>query len=321
MSKLSFIGVSFLLVMFLSFSAGFAAASDLNPPFVDTVGDMVADVPTDPAEWLDPDVLLFSYTPVEDPAVYREAWSEFIAYLEEKTGKTVHFYPVQNYAAQLEALRAGRLHVAGVNTGSVPFAVNVAGFIPFAIMASEDGVFGYEMEVIVHQDSDIHTLEDLRGRQLALVSPTSNSGFKAPTALLEAEFGMLPDVDYTTAFSGRHDNSILGVFNKDYDAAAIANTVAVRMAGQGVIDASQLRTIYTSQTFPTTAYGHVHNLHPELAETIRNAFYEFDWTGTGLEETFGVLSGDNRSRFIPITYQEHWEVIRVIDQISGVEYK
>ncbi len=194
MSKLSFIGVSFLLVMFLSFSAGFAAASDLNPPFVDTVGDMVADVPTNPAEWLDPDVLLFSYTPVEDPAVYREAWSEFIAYLEEKTGKTVHFYPVQNYAAQLEALRAGRLHVAGVNTGSVPFAVNVAGFIPFAIMASEDGVFGYEMEVIVHQDSDIHTLEDLRGRQLALVSPTSNSGFKAPTALLEAEFGMLPDV-------------------------------------------------------------------------------------------------------------------------------
>jgi phosphonate transport system substrate-binding protein len=27
------------------------------------------------------------------------------------------------------------------------------------------------------------------------------------------------------AFSGAHDNSILGVANKDYDAAAIANSV------------------------------------------------------------------------------------------------
>ena len=306
----------------LSFaSAEDCPRGDLLEPFCDVDGDLVADPPTDPSEFLDPDVLIFSYTPVEDPSVYREAWQEFLEYLSEMTGKEVQFFAVENYAAQLEALRAGRLHVAGVNTGSVPFVVNVAGFVPFALMAGPNGEFGYQMEIIVHRDSDIETLEDLRGRQLAFVSPTSNSGFKAPTALLEAEFEMLPDVDYETAFSGRHDNSILGVFNFDYEAAAIANTVMLRMHSQGVIDMDELRTVYTSQTFPTTAYGHLHNLEPELAANIREAFLSFDWSGTGLEREFGLSPDEPRSQFFPITYQEHWEVIRTIDAISGVEYR
>jgi phosphonate transport system substrate-binding protein len=294
---------------------------DLLEPFCDVNGDMVADPPTDPAQFIDPDVLIFSYTPVEDPAIYREAWQDFLVHLSEMTGKEVQFFTVENYAAQLEALRAGRLHVAGVNTGSVPFVVNVAGFVPFAIMAGPNGEFGYEMEIIVHRDSDIETLEDIRGRQLAFVSPTSNSGFKAPTALLEAEFGMLPDEDYETAFSGRHDNSILGVANLDYEAAAIANSVLRRMINQGVVNADEIRTIYTSQTFPTTGYGHLYNLEPELAANIREAFFTFDWSGTGLEREFGQDPDEPRSKFMPITYLEHWEVIRTIDQISGVVYR
>ncbi len=44
-----------------------------------------------------------------------------------------------------------------------------------------------------------------------------------------AEFGLTPDQDFNTAFSGAHDNSIIGVAHKDYDAAAIANSVLTRM--------------------------------------------------------------------------------------------
>ncbi len=83
------------------------------------------------------------------------------------------FYAVENYAAQLEALRAGRIHIAGVNTGSVPFAVNTAGVVPFAMMANEDGSFGYEMEVITQKDSELEGLEDLEGKTVAFVSQTS----------------------------------------------------------------------------------------------------------------------------------------------------
>jgi phosphonate transport system substrate-binding protein len=42
--------------------------------------------------------------------------------------RKVVFFPVESNAAQLEAMRSGRLHVAGFNTGSNPIAVSCAGF-------------------------------------------------------------------------------------------------------------------------------------------------------------------------------------------------
>jgi phosphonate transport system substrate-binding protein len=287
----------------------------LDPRYCDRDGDLVADPPSDAARHVDPPQLIFAYTPVEDPSVYRQVWDGFLQHLQEVTGRRVRFFPVQSNAAQIEAMRAGRLHIAGFNTGSTPLAVNCAGFVPFAMMAAEDGRYGYEMEILARRDSGIEALEDLRGRTLAFTSPTSNSGFKAPTALLRRELGFEPERDYRVAYSGRHDNSVLGVFNRDYDAAAIANSVIRRMAERGVVDMAELRTVYRSDTFPTTSYGHAHDLAPELAEKIREAFFTFPWEGSDLEKEFEREDG-----FMPITYREHWSVIRAIDEASDASY-
>lgn len=289
----------------------------LSDRYSDADGDLIADIPEDPAEQIDPGTLIFAYTPVEDPAVYREAWSDFLTYLEEQTGKRVQFFPVQSNAAQIEAMRAGRLHIAGFNTGSNPLAVACAGFRPFTIMAGEDGSYGYEMEIITHPDSGIETVEDLKGKELAFTSETSNSGFKAPSAILKSEYGMEAGTDFEPVFSGKHDNSILGVANQDYPAAAIANSVKQRMLEREVVTEDQLKVIYTSQTFPTTGYGVVYNLKPELQQQIKDAFFNFDWEGSSLQEEF---ERNGEAQFIPITFQEEWAVIRQIDEANGVSY-
>lgn len=294
-----------------------AHAFNLDDRYQDKDGDLIADIPTDPAQQKDPSTLIFAYTPVEDPAVYREVWSEFLTHLSEETGKKVQFFPVQSNAAQIEAMRAGRLHIAGFNTGSNPLAVACAGLRPFAMMAAEDGSFGYEMEIITHPGSGIEEVEDIRGGELAFTSQTSNSGFKAPSAILKADYNMVPGEDFEPVFSGKHDNSILGVANQDYPAAAIANSVLARMLDRDVVSKDQIRTVYTSQTFPTTAYGLAHNLKPELQEKIQDAFFSFEWEGTALEEEF---SKSGEAQFIPITFKEHWEVIRKIDDANGVQY-
>ena len=38
--------------------------------------DQVADLPLDPKDWVDPNTIIFTYTPVEDPAVYAIALPE-----------------------------------------------------------------------------------------------------------------------------------------------------------------------------------------------------------------------------------------------------
>lgn len=293
------------------------SAFKLDDRYQDTDGDLVADIPSQPEDQKDPDTLVFAYTPVEDPAVYREVWSGFLDHLSEVTGKKVQFFPVQSNAAQIEAMRAGRLHIAGFNTGSNPLAVACAGFRPFTMMAAADGSFGYEMEIITHPDSGIDEVEDIRGGKLAFTSQTSNSGFKAPSAILKADYNMVPEEDFEPVFSGKHDNSILGVANRDYPAAAIANSVLERMLRRDVVSDDQIESVYKSQTFPTTGYGIAHNLKPELQDKIQEAFFSFEWEGSALEDEF---SKSGEAQFVPITFKEHWEVIRKIDDANGVEY-
>lgn len=289
----------------------------LDSRYSDADGDMLADIPTDAAQLSDPATLVFAYTPVEDPAVYAEVWQEFLDHMAEVTGKNVQFFPVDSNAAQIEAMRAGRLHVAGFNTGSNPLAVACAGFRPFAMMAADDGSFGYEMEIITHPESGIDDVEGIRGGQMAFTAETSNSGYKAPSALLQAEYNMVAGTDFTPVFSGKHDNSILGVANRDYPAAAIANSVKTRMIERQVVTEDQFKVLYTSETFPTTGYGVAHNLTPELQDKIRQAFFDFDWTGTALEAEF---SNSGESQFIEINFADAWSVVRQIDETMGVEY-
>ena len=314
--------IAILLAAFV-FAAGFAGSGraqdcprgDLDKAYCDRNGDLVADTPTDPKQLVNPSTLVFAYTPVEDPAVYAKAWEGFIKYMEQTTGKKVVFFPVQSNAAEIEAMRSGRLHVAGFNTGSNPIAVNCAGFMPFAIMGNKDGQFGYEMEIIVPADSPIKTPADLKGKKVAFTEPTSNSGYKAPLAILKTDFNLEPDRDFTAVFSGKHDNSVIGIANKDYDAATVANEVMFRMFERNVVDRGKIRSIYKSETFPTTGYGYVYNLDPALVEKIKQAFFTFPWEGSALKAEF-----KNEDRFIPIDYQKDWSIIRKIDAANGVKY-
>jgi len=287
---------------------------DLNVRYCDENGDLVADTPTDPAEWLDPSTLVFSYTPVEDPSVYENVFTEFMDYLAKKTGKRIVWYGAESYAAQVEAMRSGRLHVAGISTGPTVYGVNLAGYVPFTIMGQQGNVFGYKLQVITKADSDIKSIADMKGRKIAHVTPTSNSGNQAPRAFFK-DMGVTPDVDYKVIYSGKHDNSVMGVVNGDYDAAPIASSVMDRMIMKDMLKREDIRVIWESQYFPTTSFGYAHNLKPELAANVMDAFLTFDWTGTALANEFKP-----RDRFIPITFKEHWAPIRLIQKDNGVVY-
>ena len=157
--------------------------------------------------------------------------------------------------------------------------------------------------------------KELEGKKIAFTEPTSNSGYKAPLAILKSDFNLEPDRDFTAVFSGKHDNSIIGIANKDYDAAANANEVMFRMFDRNVVDRAKIRTIYKSDTFPTTGYGYVYNLSPTLVEKIKQSFFTFPWEGSALKAEF-----KGEDRFVPITYKKDWAVIRKIDAANGVKY-
>ncbi len=50
---------------------------ELDAMYCDENKDLVADTPKDKAKWKNPSTIVFTYTPVEDPAVYQKAFSPF----------------------------------------------------------------------------------------------------------------------------------------------------------------------------------------------------------------------------------------------------
>lgn len=289
------------------------ASGQLDAGYCDSNDDLVADTPTDEADWKDPSTLVWSYTPVEDPAVYANLFQPFTDHLAECTGKRVVYYPVQSNAAEIEAMRSGRLHFAGFSSGPTAFAVNLAGAVPFAIKGTADSMAGYQLLAIVRADSTFQSLADLAGKRVAHTSASSNSGNLAPIALFSEE-GLTPGEDYEPLMSGGHDKSILGVMSGDYDMAPVASDVFHRMVARGDVSEDDFRILYTSETFPTSSFAYAHDLTPELVEKLKNCFYDYEFPPEMVEG----LEGDDR--FVPITYLEDWKIIRDVAEASGTMY-
>jgi len=223
------------------------------------------------------------------------------------------FYQVQSNAAEIEAMRSGRLHVGGFSTGPTNFAVNLAGAVPFAVKGDAKEWQGYQLWLIVKKDSPLQKVTDLKGKKVAHVQPSSNSGNLAPRALFPA-LGLVPDKDYKVLYSGKHDNSVMGVNSGDYDAAPVASDVFKRMAERGQVKEADFRVIWKSQTFPTSSFAYAHDLEPKLRDTMLKCFYEYRFPAE-MQKAFG-----GADRFFPITFQKDWAIVRNVAEGSGEKF-
>ncbi|NGM88950.1 phosphate/phosphite/phosphonate ABC transporter substrate-binding protein [Parapusillimonas sp. SGNA-6] len=307
-----------LLAIFSAAPAAYAQddcknRGDLDTMYCDANGDLVADTPTDPAKLKTPSTVVFTYTPVEDPAVYAEIFSPFTKYLSQCIDRKVVFYQVQSNAAEIEAMRSNRLHVGGFSTGPTNFAVNLAGAVPFAVKGDASGFQGYHLIVIVKKDSPYKTLADLKGKKLAHTSPSSNSGNMAPIALFPKE-GLVPGKDYEFLYSGKHDQSVMGVNSGDYDAAAVASDVFHRMATRGQVKEDDFRIIYKSEKFPTSSFAYAYDLEPKFRDKMLKCFYDYRFPEE-MQKAF-----DGADRFYPVTYKKDWAIVRDVAEAGGESF-
>jgi phosphonate transport system substrate-binding protein len=287
------------------------SASGAKMSFADADNDLVADSPEDPAKCIDPEVLVFSFVAAETESVPQGAWDGVIAALKEKTGKDIKYthYPSAN--EQLEAMKKGELHVAGLNTGVVPTAVDQGGFVPLCTFGRDDGTYGYTMKLIVPAKSSIKDAAGVKGHKVTFTRPDSNSGCKALVMFLRDKEDYLPDRDYAWGFSTSHEDSIKGVAAGEIEAAPVASDVLQRMIDKGEVKADAIRTVYESERFPPATLGYVYNLTPEVRTAIRESLLGYALAGTGLEGQFGA----DATKLVPIDYKNDWANARKIDQL------
>jgi len=295
------------------------ADAAMDDVYSDEDGDLIADTPAKSALLAEPTALVFSFIASEDTANNAEVWQAATDAIADQTDLPVTYLHLEDSKEQLAALRGGQLHVTAFSSGTVPVAVNTAGFVPLCTIgtAADDdnarGAFGYKMQFIVKADSPLKKLDDLRGKKIAFVRPRSNSGCKAAMIHLWEKHGMQPERDFDWYYSYSHNTSIAEVLDGSADAAPIASDILDRMVTKGEVDKDAYRVIYESERFPPVAFGCAYTLPLELRESILAALMGLDWTDTKLADEMGA--GVTKT-FLPISYKDDWANIRRVDQAA-----
>jgi len=167
--------------------------------------------------------LTLALTPSQSPTALQQVGDEFGAVLSGLLKMPVKVYVASDYAAVIEALRSRNADLALLHTVGYVLANQEAK----ATLLAKDiwhGKTSYTARIYVRKDSGYKTLEDLRGKTIAFVDPTSSSGYIYPMVLL-IQKGLVKKRDPKTffkeaLFAGSHDAALLALINRSVDAAA-----------------------------------------------------------------------------------------------------
>ncbi len=162
----------------------------------------------------------FAITDLEGMEELQREFGEFKRVLESKSGDTFEFFPVPNRTAAVEAMKSKKIDF--VLTGPAEYVV-------FKKKTNAKQVVGfgrpdYFAAIIVMADSGISSIQDLKGKKVALGSVGSTSKHLAPMQVM-TDYGLDPLKDIKTLHTDykiqwkalkRGDISAIGITNDKF---------------------------------------------------------------------------------------------------------
>lgn len=212
----------------------------------------------------------FGIEPYEDPAKLEPAYRVLADSLAEELDCPVKVQVVEDYAAEVLAMRNGKLQLGQFGPLGYVFASEQADAEPLVSFATAEGqLSSYTAGIWVPKDSEIRSVADLRGRDLALGGVGSTSGDVLPRyALREAG---LQEADLFVNYAGGHPEALLALANGTVDAAQInSQTLATAMAA-GTFDASEFRQVWESEPIPNDPITVAGDADPEFKRAVKEA--------------------------------------------------
>lgn len=158
----------------------------------------------------------FLLTPSVDAQKVSTNGDALMQYLHERTGLYFRSSVPSNFIAVVEAFGSGQADLAIMNTFSYLLANSKYNAHAMMKVVRRNGELSYRGQIIAHVQSGIASLQDLRGRRMAFVDPSSTSGYIYPKALL-SKSGIQTGEE---VFANKHDNVVTMIYQRQVDAGA-----------------------------------------------------------------------------------------------------
>jgi len=244
-------------------------------------------------------------------------WKPVADYLEKALGIKVSVKPASDYAGVIEAMKAKKIELAWFGPASYAKAwiVTQGQVVPLVTHTDAQGVVGYHSVLVVKKDSPYQTLEDLKGKKLALADPNSTSGHQAPRYFLN-EQGIDIDKYFASAtFSGSHENSLIGLMNGTFDAAVTwwnsdEFSNISRMASKGMIPQDSTRILWKSPTLPNEPWTMPAWLPEQMRQDVKQALLDMP---AKAPDVFNKLFDGKSKEMVATSHADYEPIVRMIN--------
>ncbi len=209
--------------------------------------------PTGAAEPSWPREITFALLSTENAAEITRRWGPILAQLEKDLGIKVKSVTATDYRGTIEALKFKKAELGHLGPKSYVEAStnNYANVEPIAQLQLANGSLGYRSCLIVHNDSDMFSPEDMAGKTFAFNDPNSTSGYLVPSAFFMTEMNVDPKKYFSkVTFSGSHEASILAVANKKVEIASTNLPDLTQLTRENKVPRGALRVIWVSKLIP-----------------------------------------------------------------------
>lgn len=277
--------------------------------------------------------LTFAIVPAENATGVTDRFAPFLAYLSKELGVKVNLRIANDYAAVIEGQRAGAVHIA--NYGSASFArARLTGVKAdaFAVDKNGDGTTGYYSVFYVKASSPYKTVDDLKGKNLALVDPNSTSGNNVPRFELD-KIGIADAESYfgKVVFAGSHENAVLALAQGTADVAANQWTAdndstlqqmltkgMLKNADGSAMKKEEFRIIHKSSPILNGPYAYLEDMPADLKAAIAKAFFD---APTKDKAAFDRLSDGQKQGFSAMTTKDWDDSIKLITFVDNLRKK
>ena len=216
-------------------------------------------------------------------------------FLHNETGYYYTTAVPASYIAVVEAFGTGKVEVAAINTFSYLMANAKYGAEAKLRVVREGNQTSYKGQFITRFDSGINTIEDINGKSMAYVDPSSTSGYILPKAMLDSR-GIKPS---ETVFAMRHDNVVTMVYQGQTAAGATyyappdSETGEIMDARMRVLQqfpdvAQKVKIIGFTQDIPNDPWVFRKDMSEIMKEKIINALLDFVKTPEGKKSLFDI---------------------------------
>jgi phosphonate transport system substrate-binding protein len=270
--------------------------------------------------------LVFAVVPAENASGVVDRYAPLSGYLARQLGIPVKLRVVADYAGVIEGQRNGQIHIGYYGPASYARAyLTGVKTEPFAVEVNADGTKAYRSVLYVRKDSPFQSIEDLRGKNLALVDPNSTSGNSVPRFAL-SKMNITPEAYFgKVIYAGSHENAIVALKDGTVDACANwwngedeSNLKRMEVKGMPGIKYSDFRIVFTSDPIVNAPIAYLSSLPEDLKAAIRDAVYNIDKND---KATFDKISGGKFRPWVPITHKEYAPVVELVTFVDALRKK